>query len=62
MTRQKPWFIGIELRLEDVEAVYEEYEAENPGKTARDMDSDEFAARMRKKIMATVKVIEGGNA
>ena len=50
------------MREADIEAVIKEFEAENPGKTARDLGANEFADRMLKKIMATATIVEEGNA
>ena len=50
------------MREADIEAVIKEFEAENPGKTARDLEANEFADRMLKKIMATATIVEEGNA
>jgi hypothetical protein len=64
MTREpeKPVLVELEMREEDVEAVINEFQADNPGKAACDMSNKEFADRMMKKIMATMNVIEGGSA
>jgi hypothetical protein len=54
--------VELEMREADIEAVIKEFEAENPGKTARDLEANEFADRMLKKIMATATIVEEGNA
>jgi hypothetical protein len=60
----KEILVELEMRESDIEAVVKEFEAENPGKTARDLEPKEFADRMLKKIMATATIVEeeGGNA
>jgi hypothetical protein len=41
---------------DDIEAVWKEWEAENPGKIAhRDMSQDEFAKRCRARIRASAR-------
>lgn len=60
--QDKPVLVELEVREEDIEAVMTEFEADNPGRTARDMTPKEFSDRMMKKIMTTVNVIEGGSA
>jgi hypothetical protein len=59
---EKPVLVEFEISEADVEAVINEYQAANPGKAACDMTPEEFADRMMKKILATAKMIEGGNA
>jgi hypothetical protein len=58
----KEIIVELEMRDADVEAVINEYQADNPGKAAADMTPKEFADRMLKKIMATATIVEEGNA
>ena len=50
--------IVIEMGPEDVEAVMREYEAENPGRTAQAMSSDEFANRFMKRMYANAQRVQ----
>jgi hypothetical protein len=59
---EKPMLVDLGISEADVEAVITEYQAANPGKAACDMTPEEFADRMMKKVLATAKMIEGGNA
>jgi hypothetical protein len=54
----KEILVELEMRDSDVEAAMNEFEADNPGKSALDMGPKEFADRMMKKIMATATIVE----
>ena len=45
----------LEFSAEMVEAVLREYEADNPGRTAGSMTSEEFGRRMMRKIVASAR-------
>lgn len=59
---EKQILVELEMSENDIAAVIKEFEADNPGKTARDLNAKEFADRMLKKIMATATIVEEGNA
>jgi hypothetical protein len=54
--------VEFEMSEADIAAVIAEFEAENPGKTAREFPAGEFADRMLKKILATATIVEEGDA
>ena len=53
----------FEISADMIEAVFREYEADNPGRIAANMPEEEFTARMMRKIAASVRPIsEAGHA
>jgi hypothetical protein len=59
---KKPQAVQIELSVEMVQQAMDEFVRDNPGKTVDAMTSKEFADRVMKKVYASGRVIEGGNA
>lgn len=59
MTPKKMAFVFGDTTMtfspDDVEAVWKEWEAENPGKTARDMPSEEFSKRCMDRIVKSAR-------
>lgn len=58
----KPSAVEITFSQKMIEDVFNEFEKENPGKTHQDIGKDEFSSRLMKKITASARVVEGGNA
>lgn len=54
---RKPRGVAIIISPEMIEEVLSEWEAEHPGKNAREMSEDEFADRMMAKITASARII-----
>ena len=59
---KKPAVLQVQLSVRMIEEAMEEYERDNPGKTAYAMSGKEMADRVMKKIYASAEIIEGGNA
>jgi hypothetical protein len=54
--------VQIEISKDMIEQVMREWESEHPGCLVIDMSPDEFADRMMKKIMASAKIVQVGDA
>jgi hypothetical protein len=52
----------IDMSPAMVEAVFKEYEADNPGRSAGDMTEKEFGERMMEKIYTAARILPEGNA
>lgn len=59
---KKPELLQIQLSARMIEEAMNEYERDNPGKTAASMSGKEMADRVMEKIYASAEIIEGGTA